>query len=237
MAQKTIEERLEKLEEDNKRLSSENAELRHEMTRLQAVFEVDNLMNKYEIKLQGGQYEEVEELFALNTPGVRVEMFWGIYEGVAGIKKLFSGGWHRQMMGDTGNLKPGFMFVLPNSNPVIEVAQDGKTAKAIWICLGHETVPGEDKMQALWCYARRAADFIKENGEWKIWHYRVYGGFMTPFEKSWAEGFDHRPVMIPEGCEPDKPPTSTWMYKPTVPFSYDPISPEPYETFDEKTAY
>lgn len=237
MTQQSIEERLDSLETSNKKLASENKELRKKLEHLQAIYEVDNLMNKYEIKLQAGLYEEVEDMFALNTPGVRAEMAWGVYEGVAGIRKLFSGGWHRKMMGDTGALKPGFMFVLPNSNPVIEVAEDGKTAKAIWICIGHETVPGDAKMQALWCYARRAADFIKENGAWKIWHYHVYGGFMSPFEKSWAEGFDHRPVMIPEGCEPDKPPTTTWMYKPDLPFRYEPVSPDPYEIFDEENAY
>jgi hypothetical protein len=200
--------------------------------------EVDKLMNKYEVILAAGRYKDVEDMFALKTPGVRVEMMWGIYDGPEGIRKLFSGGVHKEMLGVPGNMKPGVMVVLPNSNPVIEVAGDGKTAKAIWICFGHETLPGSDgKLQAYWAYAKRAADFIKEDGVWKIWHYRVYGGFMTPLGKSWVEGFEHRDVKFPEEYNPDRPPTSNWMYKPDMPVVHEPLPPEPYETFDEKTAY
>ncbi len=200
--------------------------------------EVDKLMNKYEVKLAAGKYREVEDMFALKTPGVRAEMMWGIYDGPEGIRKLFSGGVHREMLGEPDNLKPGIMVVLPNSNPIIEVAGDGKTAKAIWICFGHETLPGPDgNMQAYWAYAKRAADFIKEEGVWKIWHYRVYGGFMTPLGKSWVEGFEHRDVRFSAEYNPDRPPTSNWMYKPNMPVLHEPAPPEPYETFDEKTAY
>lgn len=199
--------------------------------------EIENLMNRYEVKLTGGCYEEVENMFAKKTPGIRVEMMWGVYEGTEGIKRLFSR-FHREMQGDTGALKPGVMFSLPNSNPIIEIAGDEKTAKGVWVCMGHNTVASEGgKTQAYWSYARRATDFVKEDGEWKIWHYHVYGGFSTSYEKSWTEGFDHREMPLTEATKPDKPPTTYWMYKPDVPFRYEPVPPEPYETFDDKDAY
>jgi len=144
--------------------------------------EIQNVMNKYEVLVHAGAWEETEALFA-KDPGVRVEMAWGIYEGPAGIKKLFSG-LHKFWMGEKGALKPGLMFALPNANPIIEVAGDGKTARGQWLCMGHETMMVDGKPHAFWAYAKRACDFIKENGEWKMWHYRVYGGFMTPYEQS-----------------------------------------------------
>lgn len=61
--------------------------------------EVQNIMNKYESKLTRGLHKEVEQLFALKTPGVRVERSWGAYEGEAGVKRLYSG-LHRHFMGD-----------------------------------------------------------------------------------------------------------------------------------------
>ena len=202
--------------------------------------EVANVMNKYELLLSAGQYDEVVELFAKRTPGVRTEMMWGVYEGTEGIKRLFGrGGVHEWMQGKTGDLKPGLMFSLPNANPFIEVAGDGKTAKGVWVCHGHEASPSveDGKPHAYWLFARRACDFVKEDGVWKMWHYHVYGGYHTPYEKSFIEGIEHPEYPLPDELKPDKPPTTSWWYKVDVAFKYEPVLPEPYETFDEKDAY
>ena len=200
------------------------------------IHEIQNIMNKYEILVHVGEWEKVEAMFA-RDPDVRVEMTWGIYDGTAGVKKLFSG-LHNFWMGKAGALKPGLMFALPNANPITEVAGDGKTAKATWLCMGHETMIVDGNPQGFWAFAKRACDYIKEDGEWKMWHYRVYGGFMTPYEQSWVKGFEHHMGEIPEEFKPDRPPSSPlWMYKPDAVFQYEPLVPEPYETFDPKTAF
>jgi hypothetical protein len=46
------------------------------------------------------------------------------------------------------------------TSPVIQVAKDGKTAKAIWFS------PGVEGNQ--WAYGKYAIDFVKEDGQWKI---------------------------------------------------------------------
>ena len=106
--------------------------------------EVANVMNRYEWYLPAGQYDELVELFAKKTPGVRAEIgSWGLYEGTAGVKRLFGkGGLHEYLQGKTGALKPGVLFSQTNTTPVIEIAGDGKTAKGVWYCPGHGTGPG-----------------------------------------------------------------------------------------------
>jgi hypothetical protein len=207
--------------------------------------EVANVMSRYEWYLSAGQYDKVVELFAQKTPGVRAEVgSWGVYEGTAGIKRKFGrGGLDEWLQGKTGSLKPGVMNSQTNTTPVIEIAGDSKTAKGVWLCPGLATSLDESgKPKASWSWCKRAADFVKEDGKWKIWHYHVYGVFICPYEKSWADmddpfvGLELPP--LPDELKPDKPTTHPlWMYSPTRAVEYVPSAPEPYETFDEKTAY
>jgi len=64
------------------------------------------------------------------------------------------------------------------STPVIEVAGDGKTAKGIWESPGlHFTAQVKDgkiTKSGSWFWEKYAADFVKEDGKWKIWHIAMY---------------------------------------------------------------
>jgi len=64
------------------------------------------------------------------------------------------------------------------STPVIEVAGDGKTAKGIWESPGlHMSAnirDGKVSKQGGWFWEKYAADFVKEDGKWKIWHIAMY---------------------------------------------------------------
>jgi hypothetical protein len=125
----------------------------------------------------------------------------------------------------------GQMFVVINGSYDIVVAGDGKTAKGICECMGSETHAISGKLQAYWTYGKRAFDFVKEDGEWKIWHHHVYGNWYTPYDKGWVE----------ESKFPDYPGLD--KYPPNRPLTTigiggsGPLSPKPYETFDEKMAY
>lgn len=208
----------------------------HELDRQAAVNEIVNIMNRYEYLLGTGHLKETVDLFALKTPGVRAEMMWGVYDGVEGIKKLYFKVHKAMGVGEA----PGGMAILTNTTHVIEVAGDGKTAKAVWICPGLDTgTYGKGgKPKANWGWAKRAADFVKEDGKWKIWHYHVYGLFMCPFETPWTEVNSH-PEMdaMPPELSADKPPTTHWFYSPEAIMKLEPVPPKPYNTFNEKTAY
>ncbi|MBR1780627.1 MAG: nuclear transport factor 2 family protein, partial [Oscillospiraceae bacterium] len=60
--------------------------------------------------------------------------------------------------------------VEPLYNPLIEVAGDGKTAKGLWSCQGAHNEVGTAGPVANWTWGYFAADFIREDDGWRIWH-------------------------------------------------------------------
>ncbi len=53
------------------------------------------------------------------------------------------------------------------TTPVIQVARDGQTARAVWMC------PGLEGTTLTWI--KYGCDFKIQDGRWKIWHLHVYG--------------------------------------------------------------
>lgn len=196
---------------------------------------VENLANLYRGNVNGGYFDKIADMFAQKTPGVKVETMWGVYEGIKGIKKLYSG-LYKSFRGVSP--AAGDMFQMKYSDPIIEVAGDGKTAKGVWKYTGNETWRYEGKLQAFWIYGKCAFDFVKEDGTWKIWHHHVYGGYYARYDKSWVdEPLDYPAYPGINEYPPDKPCTTYWMYNPRTAVPYQPVPPEPYQTFNEKTAY
>lgn len=213
--------------------------LRQIIENVEAYQKIQNLMGRYQYLHTAAMYDDMANLFALKTPGVSAEMAWGVYDGAKGIKRLF-GPTHRVAEGADSH--PGHMFILPLTTPVIEVAGDGKTAKGVWIATGTGTSPNtfsaKAELQARWEWCKYGCDFIKENGQWKIWHMHVYGIFMTPYDRTWIEKADHLPVDLPDELKADRPPTRPlWMYKPTIKTELAPVPPEPYEIWDDSMSY
>ena len=61
---------------------------------------------------------------------------------------------------------------------IIEIADDGQTAKGFWYSPGMVKETGE-AAQTLW--EAYGCDFVKENGEWKIWHLHMFTDFSGEF--------------------------------------------------------
>ena len=216
------------------------AELSQRLARVEAVQEIQNVMGRYSYWHTADMHRECMDLFALNTPGVRAEMMWGVYEGAAGIERLYPG-WHTHLGEEA---RAGQLHMHTLTTPVIEVAADLRTARATWISPGHETMSpaeGGGTARAHWAWCKYGCDFVTEDGRWKIWHLHVYGIFFTPYGQSWADPGDSSPVVDPPGFPaelgPDRPPTTRWMYRPDQVYVNEPAPPEPYVSFDESTAY
>jgi hypothetical protein len=192
--------------------------------------EIENLMAKYAYLHTAGRHEETAELFAKKTPGVRVNL-GGVYEGTEGVRRAMVETHQAMNVG-----KPGFLFVHTQTTSVIEVAGDGKTAKGVWMSPGLETRknPETGKFVAYWLWGNYAVDFVKEDGKWRFWHFHVYPYMAAPYDKSWTDAAP--PKLLPDETKPEKLPLSG-LYSTTAEIKYDPVPPEPYETFDEKTAY
>ena len=83
------------------------------------------------------------------------------------------------------NLGVGHEYAMhTNTTPIIEIAGDGKTAKGIWYSpgIGLSAKPrenGEVVAGGTFFWEKYGADFVKENGAWKIWHCQMFYDF-TP---------------------------------------------------------
>jgi hypothetical protein len=211
--------------------------LEQRLQRIDAVHQIQNLMGRYGLHHLTNQHAKCCELSALNTPGVRVELPFGVYEGRAGLERLYLG-----FFGPLDRTPAGRMHMHTMTTPVIEVAGDQQTAKGVWMAPGHATDKFQgDTFRASWRWVKYGCDFIKENDEWKIWHLRVHGIFATPYDKSWVESQPQPgkggPPPLPPEAAPDRPASPFWQYRDDAVLTNDPAPPEPYQSFDDATAY
>jgi hypothetical protein len=88
----------------------------------------------------------------------------------------------------------GDMVLHLTTTPYIVIAKDGKTAKGLWyspaLCveIGTEGKPVPTVMME-----KDEADFIKEDGQWKIWHFQQWPLFTTAVDKSVVDGSNPGP--------------------------------------------
>jgi len=160
------------------------------------------------------------------------------------------------------------------------VAEDRRTAKGIWIAAGVESgltseqqaanapdylfEKGEQagnsvhgrRVWAHWVQMKYGVDFIRQDGAWRIWHFRCFEISRARFDKNWialaAEiqdstknnqfnadlmylGEDGQPVFMPK---PDGPPkTLAYPYRPDAAMSLEPPLPVPYRTMSDTFEY
>lgn len=208
------------------------------MERLEAVEEIENLMSRYAFYHAAAMHDRCLEISALETPGVSAELPFGVYEGRVGLERLYVGllgQADRDLTGRAGKLHQN-----TTSTSVIEVAEDGQTAKGVWLCPGHATdrYAADGSLQALWRWVKYGCDFAKEPGGWKIWHLRVYGVFGTPYYTSWTDSEGSGPPPpppLPPELAPDRPAHPLWQYRKAAVYPHDPAPPEPYTTFEHST--
>jgi hypothetical protein len=215
--------------------------LEERMKRVEDMLEVQNLMGRYEYMHTAGMHEKVLDLYAMKTPDVSMEIaHWGKWEGPEAVRKGMIGV-HTQ----AEHVQYGVMAVHALASPVIEVAEDGKTARGVWVSPGFESIPEPNgEIGATWCWCKYGCDFIKEDGKWKIWHSHVYRIFDTPYNQSWVEtsrpGAKRAMVdtdWVPKELRGNKPTTYDHPYSVSTAPEYVPAPPEPYKTFNPKNRY
>jgi hypothetical protein len=158
------------------------------------------------------------------------------------------------------NLGAGSEWVMHSSTtPVIEIAGDGKTAKGVWYSPGMGLMPAIDgssvKVRATFFWEKYGGDFVKENGQWKIWHLQMAYDFTPGLDEKLTENLGKKGQAAPAtgGKDPfreagerlgaampegfTKPQFSYPAYRyDRVPVVY-PKLPEPYYTFKETFSY
>ena len=94
------------------------------------------------------------------------------------------------------------------ASPVIEIAEDGMSAKGLWytpgFALRHDYVKGT--VDVAWMWEKYGADFVWENGEWKFLHIQIGMDIMANYGESWAEPKPMGGPGGPGGPGPAAPP-------------------------------
>ena len=218
---------------------SENLEervrrLERELERLRAIQEIQNVVGTYAVMHTPKTFKYVPDaIFAMKQPDVSATIaMWGTYLGPEQIRTLYTKLHDEPLVGT--------MFEHHFTTPMLQVAGDGQTAKGVWFSPGHETPVRDGKPKPHYCWGKYAADFIKQDGEWKIWHWQFYDTFMIPFGTSWVD------VEPPRHNVADLNPRFN-KYPPDFPTKFRssyftdgvremvPRCPEPYDTWDGRS--
>ena len=244
-----LEERMARLERDNWGLQ-----------RVKDAQEIQNVFSLHEYYHQVSRHaDEMDAIWAQKTPGLAMEeaVLNGRYEGLEAVRGYYVDFFERfytanldevrrlypQVKTDPDAAIPfGVQLLHTLTTPVIEVAEDRETAKAVWISPGLVTAPASGKLQAFWHWDRYAIDFAREDGMWRIWHFWVGRDFTTPYEKSWVNAFFDPPDINLEEIsgfpKPNAPSMTTYGgYSPFQAARFVPVPPVPYRTFSETFSY
>lgn len=143
------------------------------------------------------------------------------------------------------NFQMGALLMHSLTTPLIQVADDGKTAQGMWYSLGQVTNAGSDgSASGSWMHERYAVDFIKEDDAWKIWHFFVGTDLGCTAGEPYAE---RKPQPRPENAEPDpmmeimaalpKPTIAMELYHCKYGWHNEPHFPRPYATHTAELSY
>ena len=202
------------------------------INKLDAYTEIQNTMGRMIAAVNFRQKDEVLKYFALEMQDVSLEYAdEGVFEGKeaveAGIEYLLG-----------KEIKPGEMIDLQLTTPIIEVADDCMSARAVWWSPGAASVLREGKdPQALWVWGDFAVDFTYINEEWKIHRLHYFTVIKCDYHQGWVDDSSliNRPnrAMHPLA----KPTTYHNPYHAKAVRYGIPAAPYPYETDREEDRY
>lgn len=235
-----------------KQLEEKIDKLEAYVDRVQAAQECANLMGRYLYYHSAFRHKEYVDMWADRDDCI-LEMPGSTFIGKEGVKHCYLV-CHpdRDDPGQReGGLK-GSMMIHTCTTPVIEVAEDGMTARGVWLSPGLETKKSftSGEFEGTWAWSKYGVDFIKENGVWKFWHLHLYGVFITPYDTCWtdAKPYGSEKIELPEemlgkgGLPPKREPSPyerpcvlpVWSYtKDSVYPAYQPDPPVKYVSFED----
>ena len=196
--------------------------------RVEAYHEIQNEMGRLTAAFNFRQADRVLSHFALDMEDVSLEYAdEGVFEGAEAVTTIIN-----EVVG--AEVKPGEMLDLQLTTPMIEVAGDGKTAKAVWWCPGGGAIPQEDgDPKAIWAWGMVAVDFILENDLWKVWHLHYFRYMKCDYHKGWVEDTSMINRLNTPVHPLAKPTTYHNPYSPLSIREAIPACPRPYDTYTD----
>ncbi|HTR00812.1 MAG TPA: nuclear transport factor 2 family protein [Candidatus Acidoferrum sp.] len=171
-------------------LQAHVAAMAKETTYVEDITKIQRLGRAFGYYTDKGFFGEAADLFADNAT-----FQWGndgIYKGKARIKELLTrqgGGSMKEVAG----LPFGRLNLRMQLQPVVTIADDGKTAHARWREWG---LLGNYQKEISWGDAIMEDDYIKDNGVWKISARRYYQNFVSPYSQGGWAALKPTPVAL-----------------------------------------
>ncbi len=178
---------------------------------------VRNLQNAYGYYVDFKMWDDVGDLFARDA-SVSIEGI-GTWRGAEGIRRSF------ERSGPAG-LQYGEVHDHIQFDTVVEVAADGRTARARGVQLG---MIGRDNQRAWWTLTRFDNAFVKSGGTWRFADMRKAMWMMTDYSQGWAKDWQDQ-QQPPKEFAPDdtaaKPLPPIWQFerRPPAPAALDGVS-------------
>lgn len=223
--------------------------------------ELKNLMGKICYTFLLKKEKEMTDSFWSRRPDICLGTNDGYYDGAEAVRGYYDAV-HQHTVEATAFLKRAFpdrmgalseeeqfgagsMDVKPMDTAVIEIAGDGETAKGIWYSRGTYNDLTPQGPLSFWSLGVFACDFVREDGQWKVWHMLHLTDIEVPGGRSWGDPAPEPYPDLPEfaGAQPFTPPAPNRpcklreTYYPGRPFAPLPDLPVPYETFAETFSY
>ncbi len=185
-----------------------------QLARTHSVRAIENLQAMYGYYIDKGQWQKAASLFSRNATYEFGQS--GVYIGTAHIERALS------LMGPPG-LEPGQLNNYVMVQPIINVADDNRTAKARW----RSDVQLARGGQGRWGGGLYENEYVNDKGTWKFSKLHYYVTFWGDYDKGWAA--KPYPMDPPSSMTaPDQPPTLVYQSFPKlqiVPFHYNnPVS-------------
>ena len=250
-------------------MNKKNMTFSHMIDVAEACIEVENQQSKHAIMHAAGLTEE--ELDTMWSKQ-RDDLFWAhnfgamptradVYKGWAGGLAQNAHYFYRKLLAvypEVEGLEPRTLMecaVHMLGSSIIEVADDGQTARGSWYTPGviFSTLNPEAAKEGIWIWERYGNDFVKEDGQWLILSQHVcndYGGALDC--DNWAHvAYERmqqppRPRPAPEPADDGSLPGAPFAPLPLFFASYSPVQapqnscpwPSPYQTYvREHTSY
>jgi hypothetical protein len=226
-----------------------------------AMLEVQNTMSKHAFFHSAGKnYEELDAIWVKKTPGATFSNPRGSWVEIENIRASYGEAnrdnqkksmealakKYPEIKVSPESLGVGEWLIHTLTTPIVEVAGDGKTAKAMWYSPGAMVGAKPDgTASGTWFFEKYGVDFVKEDGQWRIWHIQMFYDLTGPLEKGLADvpvraggprEAAERPAEDPRMKMQKSQPNPYKDWSPTtVPTMVR--FPEPYYTFSETFSY
>ena len=239
--------------------------LEMQVKKLLGINAVQNIMAKFQYYYTVSDFDSIKALF-YKDPTTTAEVPGGKYIGYEEIAARAFGGFpggpmpkpqggeaaggppaeEKHEMPAGGIMGAGRLQIHTLTTPLVEVADDCKTAKALWMSPGLETGGHVGDLAGSWAWEKFYVEFICEDDKWYIWHFHQIDILCSFFYKSWTDDFfTHSLMHVPEEYQTfdqkwefinknkatDAPLTKTYFYDQEIAPFMDGALPEPYETY------